>query len=154
MKLGKITLTSPVVAISVALVSGSLFGATTVRHVSTVEELLTQGSGIGHVIYLKDKNSWMENCTIVGNEDRCKDGGAVCMAGSYQNTPHLYNTILSGNTAPNVTIPEGSPLPNLRATGASYYYDVKKCFFVGSAAFDANSYVGTDAKFVDAAAGD
>ena len=119
-----------------------------------IRDVNTQGSGIGHVIYLKDKNSWMENCTIVGNEDRCKDGGAVCMAGSYQNTPHLYNTILSGNTAPNITIPEGSPLPNLRAPGQSYYYDVQKCFFVGSAAFSAASFVGTDAKFVDAAAGD
>ena len=40
MKLREIALTPPIMAISVALVSGSLFGVTAVRHVSTVEELL------------------------------------------------------------------------------------------------------------------
>ena len=111
-------------------------------------------TGSGHVVDMSYSVCKLENCTIVDNEDRFPDGCAVCMTGAYQNTPHMYNTILSGNTAPNATIPEDSPLPNLRATGASYYYDVQKCFFVGSAAFDAKSYVGTDAKFVDAAAGD
>ena len=66
----------------------------------------------------------------------------------------VCGSLLGATTVRQVTIPEGSPLPNLRAPGQSYYYDVKKCFFVGSAAFDANSFVGTDAKFVDAAAGD
>ena len=111
-------------------------------------------AGSGHVVDMSGNVCRLENCTILDNEDRFPDGCAVCMTGSYLNTPYMYNTILSGNTAPNAAIPEGSPLPNLRAPGASYYYDVKKCFFVGSAAFDANSYVGTDAKFVDAAAGD
>ena len=111
-------------------------------------------SNSGGIVYLKGKDALVENCTIVENVDNGGSGCAVWLHGAYQDTPHLYNTILTGNKTPNVTIPESSPLPNLRATDASYCYDVKNCFFVGSAAFDAKSYVGTDAKFVDAAAGD